>query len=80
MTPFEKWIETWVNKPKDLSDREKWIAEAAFIAGSISSIPRRKAVEHRVQRTGLTPYDMTHFTWRGLWAHFRYFLGISPRR
>ncbi len=37
---FEKWFETWVYKPGNITNREKEIANAAFIAGAFSHLAR----------------------------------------
>lgn len=37
---FEKWFETWIYKPQSMTKREKWVANAAFIAGSFDSLAR----------------------------------------
>lgn len=44
MKPFEKWLEAWVYKPPNMTKREKFVAEAAFIAGSIMSTARREPI------------------------------------
>ena len=52
MTPFDRWLKSWVYKPAKMTRREVFIARAAFIAGSLDSVADKNTSTNWAARLG----------------------------